>query len=62
MKPMKEVSMKEAAILCHLKGLETMNWRGWGGERDGRKGGASSIEMLTEGESIDDIRQGLRSC
>ncbi len=51
---MKEVSLKEAAFLCHLKGLETVNWRGWGGrERNGKgKGGVSSLEMLTERELI----------
>jgi hypothetical protein len=55
-KPMKEVSLKEAALWCHLKGIPTMNSRGWEdagmiGEhtkKDARGKGMMSLEMLTE--------------
>ena len=50
---MKEVSLKEAAIFCYVRGLDMLNWRGWGGDGDGRgKNGTSSLEMLTERESL----------
>jgi cytoplasmic tRNA 2-thiolation protein 2 len=42
----REVSVKEAALYCHARGLETFNFRLWG---RGRKEG--SIEGLTERES-----------
>ena len=45
MQPMKDVSSKEAAIYCHLRGLATRNWRGWASVN---AKGAGSIEMLTE--------------
>lgn len=59
MSPIKDLSLKEAAILCRVQGLDTRNQRGWGkagGEskekRDARgKGGAMSIEGLTERKS-----------
>ncbi|WVQ85594.1 hypothetical protein IAT38_007760 [Cryptococcus sp. DSM 104549] len=56
LKPMKELTVKEAAIYCHLKGLGgwTRNGRRWEasgpvGKRDARgKGGVTSLEQLTE--------------
>ena len=49
---MKELSLKEAAFLCHSRGIRTMNRRGWGGGLKTKgKGGALSLEMLTESES-----------
>lgn len=58
--PMKDLSLKEAAFSCRIRGIEMRNRRDWdragavGGEsrRDARgKGGAMSIEGLTERES-----------
>jgi len=51
--PMKEVSVKEAAILCHIRGLESWNWREWDklGESKTKASGNLSIEGLTERES-----------
>lgn len=59
LKPLKDVTIREAAIWCHLAKLPTVNSRGWGGikgkddgKRDARgKGGVASLEMLTERES-----------
>ncbi|KAK8865669.1 hypothetical protein IAR55_000814 [Kwoniella newhampshirensis] len=56
LKPMKDISVKEAAVYCRLKGLDgfTRNDRRWdaagpAGKRDARgKGGVTSLEMLTE--------------
>lgn len=48
MKPMKEITVKDAAICCHLRGVPTVNHRLWG--REG-KGKAVTIEGLTERES-----------
>ncbi|OCF31919.1 hypothetical protein I317_00752 [Kwoniella heveanensis CBS 569] len=56
LKPMKDVTTKEAAIYCHLRGLSgwTRNERRWElagpkGKRDARgKGAVSSLEQLTE--------------
>lgn len=58
LKPLKDITIREAAIWCHLSGLPTINSRGWGsikgkddGKRDARgKGGVASLEMLTERE------------
>jgi cytoplasmic tRNA 2-thiolation protein 2 len=59
LKPLKDITIREAAIWCHNARLPTMNSRGWGGvkakddgKRDARgKGGVASLEMLTERES-----------
>jgi cytoplasmic tRNA 2-thiolation protein 2 len=56
LKPLKDITIREAAIWCHNARLPTMNSRGWGGvkgkddgKRDARgKGGVASLEMLTE--------------
>ena len=55
--PMKDLSLKEAAFACRVRRIETRNARVWGrvaggeGRRDARgKGGAMSIEGLTERE------------
>lgn len=56
LKPLKDVTIREAAIWCHLSRIPTINSRGWGsvkgkddGKRDARgKGGVASLEMLTE--------------
>ncbi|WWD18150.1 hypothetical protein CI109_102599 [Kwoniella shandongensis] len=56
LKPMKDLSVKEAAVYCNLKGFNgfTRNDRRWdaagpAGKRDARgKGGVTSLEMLTE--------------
>ena len=50
LKPIKELAVKEVAIYCHLKGIESMNERRWAGDREvGKgKGKAPSLEMLTE--------------
>ena len=55
MKPMKELSVREVSMWCRIHGISTVNHRGWDAvgprERGGRaKGGASSIEGLTERE------------
>ncbi|KAL1405126.1 Cytoplasmic tRNA 2-thiolation protein 2 [Vanrija albida] len=53
-KAMKNVSLKEAAIWCHGRGVQTYNERRWdgtggGARRDARgKGATASIEALTE--------------
>jgi cytoplasmic tRNA 2-thiolation protein 2 len=53
-KAIKELSLKEAALWCHARGLETANERRWdstvgGARRDARgKGTIASIEALTE--------------
>jgi cytoplasmic tRNA 2-thiolation protein 2 len=60
LKPLKDITIKEAAIWCHNNRLSTMNSRGWGsvkgkddGKRDARgKGGVASLEMLTERKLI----------
>lgn len=55
-KAMKNVSLKEAAIWCHGRRVETYNERRWdgtggGARRDARgKGATASIEALTERE------------
>lgn len=58
--PMKDLSYKEAAFSCRIRRLETRNYRGWdrtkvgagSDKREARgKGGAMSIEGLTERES-----------
>ncbi|ODO11853.1 hypothetical protein I350_00637 [Cryptococcus amylolentus CBS 6273] len=56
LKPLKDLTTKEAAVYCHIKGLSqwTRNDRKWEvagpvGKRDARgKGGVASLEMLTE--------------
>ncbi|WVQ97042.1 hypothetical protein IAU59_004152 [Kwoniella sp. CBS 9459] len=56
LKPMKDITTKEAAIYCHLRGLSgwTRNERRWEaagpkGKRDARgKGAVASLEQLTE--------------
>jgi hypothetical protein len=50
LKPIKELAVKEVAIYCHLKGIESMNERRWAGDREAGKGKgkAPSLEMLTE--------------
>ncbi|WVR05630.1 hypothetical protein IAU60_002652 [Kwoniella sp. DSM 27419] len=56
LKPMKDMTTKEAAVYCHLKGFGTWtrNERRWDnagpkGKRDARgKGGTGSLESLTE--------------
>lgn len=56
--PMKDVTVKEAALLCHVRGIESRNERRWdlaggGAQRDTRgKSGAASLEALTERMSI----------
>jgi cytoplasmic tRNA 2-thiolation protein 2 len=52
MKPMKEISLKEAAIYAHLRKLPTVNERRWvdGRSSGGRGKGSTNIEMLTERE------------
>jgi cytoplasmic tRNA 2-thiolation protein 2 len=58
LKPLKDITIREAAIWCYNAGLPTLNSRGWGGvkgkddgKRDARgKGGVASLEMLTERE------------
>lgn len=53
-KPMKDITVKEAAIYCRTGGLPTVNERKWDGtvgepRRDARgKGAFASIEALTE--------------
>lgn len=53
-KPLKDITVKEAAIYCRTSGLETVNERKWDGtvgepRRDARgKGAFASIEALTE--------------
>lgn len=55
-KPMKDITVKEAAIYCRTSGLESVNERKWDGtvgepRRDARgKGAFASIEALTERE------------
>lgn len=55
-KPMKEITVKEAAIYCRIHSLESVNERKWDGtvgepRRDARgKGAFASIEALTERE------------
>jgi cytoplasmic tRNA 2-thiolation protein 2 len=55
LKPMKDVTLKEAALYCHLRGLPTVNHRKWtseaGGGSDARGKGVHTIESLTEGKS-----------
>lgn len=53
LKPMKDITLKEAAIFCRVKGVETLNQRGWGsGEGSDARGksGIATLEMLTERE------------
>lgn len=59
LKPIKDITIREAAIWCHLAKIPSVNSRGWGGikgkddgKRDARgKGGVASLEMLTERKS-----------
>jgi cytoplasmic tRNA 2-thiolation protein 2 len=46
LKPMKEITVKEAAVYCHLEGVRTVNERRWATGR----GKAPSLEALTERE------------
>ncbi|RSH92739.1 hypothetical protein EHS25_008185 [Saitozyma podzolica] len=52
LKPMKDVTLKEAALYCHLRGIPTVNHRKWtseaGGGSDARGKGVHTIESLTE--------------
>jgi hypothetical protein len=52
---MKDVTLKEAALYCHLRGIPTVNHRKWtseaGGGSDARGKGVHTIESLTEGKS-----------
>lgn len=56
-KALKDVSLKEAAIYCQLKGVRTVNERRWATEQVGMRGKAKapSLEMLTERESWSDV-------
>lgn len=72
--PMKDLSYKEAAFSCRIRRLETRNYRGWdrtkvGASSDKReargKGGAMSIEGLTEREfkwAIGRVGKLIRMC
>lgn len=53
-KPLKDVTVKEAAYYCRINRLSTVNWRRWDsfvakGKRE--KAGVRSLERLTEGEN-----------
>lgn len=57
-KPLKDVTIKEAAYYCHIKRMQTVNWRRWdtfvaGGKRE--KPGVRSLERLTEGEALSSV-------
>lgn len=46
-KPMKGVTVREAAVYCHLNGIKTLNARFWAPPRNAAKA-AASLESLTE--------------